>query len=84
MLVSRGRAAGFRLTGRCRPTVENCDWRLQSEREGLVAPFRRGHRFVELKPAVWQAFDRFVAESMSGHDLLFKIAQRQMNRSGSA
>jgi hypothetical protein len=50
-----------------------------AEREGLVELSGRGHRFVELKPAVWQAFDRFVAESMSGHDLLFKIAQRQMN-----
>jgi hypothetical protein len=53
-----------------------------AERAQLVALSGRGGRLVELKPAVWQAFDRFVAESMSGHDMLFKIAARrpQSNR----
>jgi hypothetical protein len=55
-----------------------------AEREGLVALSGSGLRCVELKPAVWRAFDRFVAESMSGHDLLFRIALRQMNASARA
>ena len=33
---------------------------------------------------MWQAFDRFVAESMSGHDLMYKLALRQMETSGGA
>jgi hypothetical protein len=33
---------------------------------------------------MWQAFDRFVAESMSGHDLMYKLALRQMERSDGA
>jgi hypothetical protein len=49
-----------------------------AEAAGLVGLGGRGGRLVELKEPVWQAFDRFVAESMSGHDLLFKIAQRQL------
>jgi hypothetical protein len=50
-------------------------WLLQdAEQAGLVSLSGRGGRFVELKPAVLQAFDRFVAESMSGHDLLFRLA----------
>ena len=48
----------------------------EAQKAGLVGLGGRGGRLVELKPAVWQAFDRFVAESMSGHDLLFRIAQR--------
>jgi hypothetical protein len=55
-----------------------------AEQAGLVAISSRGGRFVELKPALWQAFDRFVAESMSGHDLLFEIARRQMTASARA
>jgi hypothetical protein len=49
-----------------------------AEQAGLVALSGPGRRFVELKPAVWRAFDRFVAENMSEHDLLFQIALRQM------
>jgi len=45
---------------------------------GLVGLSGRGGALVELKPAVLQAFDRFVAASMSGHDLLFRIALGQM------
>jgi hypothetical protein len=45
-----------------------------AEQAGLVSLPGRGGRFVELKPAILQAFDRFVAESMSAHDLLFRLA----------
>jgi hypothetical protein len=49
-----------------------------AEQAGLVGRSNRGGRFVELKPAVLQAFDRFTAESMSGHDLLFNLAVGRM------
>jgi hypothetical protein len=29
-------------------------------------------------PAVMQAFDRFIADSMSGLDLMYRIAERQI------
>jgi hypothetical protein len=38
----------------------------------------RGGYQVELTPALLQAFDRFLADSMSGHDLLYKLALEQM------
>ena len=49
----------------------------EAARAGLVAVTGRGGRFVALAPAIWRALDRFIAESMSGHDMLFKVAQRQ-------
>jgi hypothetical protein len=49
-----------------------------AELNGDVSLSGRGGKFVELKPSILQAFDRFVADSMSGHDLLFRIAQNQM------
>jgi hypothetical protein len=48
-----------------------------AEQAGLVALSGQGGRLVELKPSVLQAFDRFLADSMSGHDLLFRIALSQ-------
>jgi hypothetical protein len=53
-------------------------------KQGLFALSGRGHRLVEITPVMWQAFDRFVAESMSGHDLMYKLALRQMERSDGA
>jgi DNA-binding MarR family transcriptional regulator len=49
-----------------------------AERAGLVGLSGRGGWSVELKPAILQAFDRFVAAGMSGHDLLFRIARDRM------
>jgi DNA-binding MarR family transcriptional regulator len=49
-----------------------------AERAGLVALSGHGGRLVELKPAVLTAFDRFIADSMSGHDLLHRIALGHM------
>ncbi len=49
-----------------------------AERAGLVGLSRSGSRLVELMPSVRQAFARFVADSMSGHDLLFRIAMKTM------
>jgi len=33
---------------------------------------------VQLTPSVMQVFDRFIADSMSGHDLMFQIALKTM------
>jgi hypothetical protein len=49
-----------------------------AQKAELVSLHGRGGRLVELKPVMRHAFDRFIAESMSGHDLLFRIAQQQM------
>jgi hypothetical protein len=43
-----------------------------------VALSGQGGRLVELKPAILRAFDRFIADSMSGHDLLHRIALTRM------
>lgn len=48
-----------------------------AEQAGLVVLTGQGGRLVELKPAVLRAFDRFIADSMSGHDLLYRIALRR-------
>ena len=45
---------------------------------GDVSLSGRGGRLVELKPSILHAFDRFVAASMSGHDLLYKLARERM------
>jgi DNA-binding MarR family transcriptional regulator len=39
-----------------------------------------GHarRLVELQPSILHAFDRFLAEAMSGHDLLYKLTRERM------
>lgn len=47
-------------------------------RAGFVRLSGRGGQLVELTPAVMQAFDRFIADSMSGRDLMYKIAERQI------
>jgi len=38
----------------------------------------RGGRLVELRPSLLSAFDRFLADAMSGHDLLYKLARERM------
>jgi hypothetical protein len=52
----------------------------EAERHGdLVLSGRGGHR-VELKPSVLRAFDSFVADSMSGHDLIYRLTLERMGR----
>jgi DNA-binding MarR family transcriptional regulator len=46
---------------------------------GDVSLIGRGGRLVELKPSILQAFDGFVADAMSGHDLLYRLARERMN-----
>src|SRR6201999_3518828 len=44
-----------------------------AERNGdLILTGRGGHR-VQLQPSILRAFDSFVADSMSGHDLIFRL-----------
>jgi DNA-binding MarR family transcriptional regulator len=45
---------------------------------GDVSLSGRGGYFVELKPSLVQAFDRFLADAMSGHDLLYKLSRERM------
>jgi hypothetical protein len=51
----------------------------EAEGGGLVRLTKEGGRSVEVAPALVQAFDRFVADSMSGHDLLYELALRQVS-----
>ena len=51
---------------------------LEAERAGFVEPSGRGGQLVQLTPSVMQVFDRFIADSMSGHDLMFQIALKTM------
>ncbi len=40
----------------------------------------RGGRLVELQPSLLGAFDRFLADAMSGHDMLYKLARERMEK----
>jgi DNA-binding MarR family transcriptional regulator len=45
---------------------------------GDISLSGRGGRLVGLTPSILQAFDRFIAAAMSGHDLLYKLARERM------
>jgi DNA-binding MarR family transcriptional regulator len=38
----------------------------------------RSGRLVELRPSILQAFDRFLADAMSAHDWMYKLARERM------
>jgi DNA-binding GntR family transcriptional regulator len=46
----------------------------QAQAQGLVRVTSGNGQFVAAMPALVQAFDRFVAESMAGHDLVYSRA----------
>ncbi len=48
----------------------------EAEKAGLVQLTQDGGRFVQLMPTLIEAFDRFIADTMVGHDLMYKLAQR--------
>jgi DNA-binding MarR family transcriptional regulator len=50
---------------------------VEAEGLDLVRLTKGGGRFVELLPPVLQAFDRLVADAMSGFDLCYQLALRQ-------
>jgi DNA-binding MarR family transcriptional regulator len=45
-----------------------------AEQMELVRLTKAGRQFVELMPSLLQAFDRLVADAMSGHDLCYNLA----------
>jgi DNA-binding MarR family transcriptional regulator len=47
---------------------------------GDVSLSGRARRLVELQPSLLQAFDRFLAEIMSGHDLLYRLTRERMTK----
>jgi hypothetical protein len=51
---------------------------LEAERAGFVQLSGRGGQLVQLTPAVIQVFDHFIADSLSGLDLMFQIALKTM------
>jgi hypothetical protein len=52
----------------------------EAAQHGDVSLTGRGGRLVELGPSILQAFDRFVADAMSGHDLLYQLARERMSK----
>jgi DNA-binding MarR family transcriptional regulator len=50
----------------------------EAAQHGDVSLPGRGGRLVELNPSILDAFDRFVAAAMSGHDMLYKLARERM------
>jgi hypothetical protein len=52
---------------------------VEAEAAGFVHLSDRGGQSVQLTSAVMQAFDRFIADSMSGLDLMYQIARGQMS-----
>lgn len=49
-----------------------------AERNGDLDLSGRSGRRVELKPSILRAFDSFVADSMSGHDVMFRLTLERM------
>jgi hypothetical protein len=45
---------------------------------GDVSLSGRGGRLVKLQPSIIQAFDHFLADAMSGHAMLYKLARERM------
>jgi DNA-binding MarR family transcriptional regulator len=50
-----------------------------AEELGLVRLMKGGGQFVELKPALLKAFDRLVADAMSGFDVCYNLALQAAN-----
>jgi DNA-binding MarR family transcriptional regulator len=48
----------------------------EAEKAELVRMTHDSGRFVQLMPALVVAFDRFIADTMVGHDLMYKLALR--------
>ena len=56
----------------------------QAAAQRFVRLAGRGGHLVQLTPAVMQVFNRFLADSMSGNDLMYQLAVCQMARSREA
>jgi hypothetical protein len=57
----------------------------EAEQNDLVQLIRRGGQFVQLTPKLIRSFDHFIADTMSGHDLVYNLARHAQadNRSRS-
>ena len=51
----------------------------EAEAGGLVRLTKEGGRSVAVTPALVQAFDRFVADGMSAHDLMYRLALQKVS-----
>jgi DNA-binding MarR family transcriptional regulator len=45
---------------------------------GDVTLSGRGGRLVELNPPLLESFDRFIADAMSGHDMIYKLTRERL------
>lgn len=50
----------------------------EAAQHGDVRLSGRGGRLVELQPSIVQAFDRFLADAMAGHAMLYQLARERM------
>jgi len=50
-----------------------------AEEQNLVRLTKDGGQFVEVMPELVQAFDRFIADAMAGHDLCYNLALQSAN-----
>lgn len=48
----------------------------EAEQQGLVRLTRGREQAVQLAPALVEAFDRFIGDTMAGHDLVYEMARR--------
>jgi DNA-binding MarR family transcriptional regulator len=48
----------------------------EAEKAGFVRLSQQGGRYVQLTPTLIEAFDRFIADTMVGHDLMYQLALR--------
>lgn len=48
----------------------------EAEQSGLVRLSQEGGRYVQLTQSLVEAFDRFIADTMVGHDLMYALALR--------
>jgi hypothetical protein len=56
----------------------------EAAQHGDVSLSGRGARLVDLKPSLLYAFDRFLADAMSAHDSMYKLARERMQNGGRA
>jgi DNA-binding FadR family transcriptional regulator len=51
----------------------------QAEQAGLLHLTKKGGQFVQLTRELIDAYDRFIAAGMSGHDLIYKLTLHMKN-----
>lgn len=56
----------------------------QAEADGLVRLARDKAPLVQITPALIETFDRFIADTMMGHDLVYALAQRALGSAAAA